>query len=616
LRETPEIKKQNTSRALTLALNDIKSADSVEPVLAPASDNDDRQHYDDGDNHQARAAFHFEEKGRLERLRESEFCANSVAFLVLFIPILILSIAYGYFIFATQAASVAYAGIWLPIARGFGLMLMITTQFVIFFMIRGLLTRIRLVVPKWTVLTSILDKHVLMHRLLAGSLVPASIVHTVAHYLGMARALELNPSGMTMPRAPGSETVYLSWPFVSGYVLWIILLLFAGLSAQSVRRKMFEVFHYPHLTLTWLWVVFLVNHGAIQWSGFGVPASVILVLPIFLAYGIERGLSIRAATNPAIHIESASVYGTTMVVQINLRGSNYKYHTGMYSMLRVPEISKYQWHPMTIASGSEHQLRLVMGIAGNWTDALAKLIMKAQSVPKGQPVKYPKIDVRGGYGAPASGIQIANYAIMVGGGVGATPFLSFLSSICNHELFEERAPGSVDYHQDYSNIVKARFYWVTREPADFIWVNYYQHIISSHPQLQNRVSLHLVLTKTLETTQTDTVSAAELALFWSAVRCALKNDAKAIQSTIGVPTQFGRPDWEKEFVDFASTVDLKTTPKEKTNAKIHLPKSRFTDAVEVGVYICGNVHLQKGCEQAAVKCNNHEIEFKLFIEEF
>jgi predicted ferric reductase len=601
------------AQAVGLALaeitdQEITSMESVESHLAPAAEDDDRHHWE-GDDHHARAAFRFEQKGQLEKFRESETAANAMAFSAMFIPMQIIGIAYGYYIYATSPKGIAYASLWLTVARCYGLMLCLTTLLIIFLMCRGILTKIRLSLHEESVLTSILDKHVLMHRMLGASLVPQSILHTGAHYLGLLRAMMVNPDENPLPRPPGSESVHLSWPVVSGYILWIILILFCGLSIKRVRRPMFEMFHYPHLILTWLWVTFLVNHGAIQWSGFGVPACFIVNLPIFLWYGIERGFQIRASTNPSIRIESALVYGKTMVIHVNLRGSDYTYLTGMYSMIRVPQISPYQWHPFTIASGSEHQLRLVIGVAGDWTGQLAKLIQNAQN---SHPVRYPAIDVRGGFGAPASGMKFAGHAIMVGGGVGATPFLSFLSSICNQELLGQTASRRVDY----SNIVKARFYWVTREPADFIWVNHYQEIISSHPNLQNRVSLQLLLTKTLETTKNANLSAAELALFWHSVSFALKCGGKAISKTIGVPTQFGRPNWEKEFIDFAATVDLKTAPMEKRTSMLAVPQSRFANAVEVGVYICGNVHLQKGCEQAAIKCNNQDIEFKLFIEEF
>jgi predicted ferric reductase len=593
-------------QALTGALNEISDTDCVE-MFDIHEAVDDETKYDDASAQHVRAGFNFETKSKAEKIRESEFFANLMAFSSVFIPMQILGIIYGYYIYATSPKSIAYASLWLTVARCYGLMLCLTTLVVIFLMCRGILTKIRVNLHEESFLSTVLDKHVLMHRLLAASMVPQAILHTVAHYLGLLRALVVNPDEAPIPRQPGSETVHLSWPVVSGYVLWVILILFCGLSIKRVRQPMFEVFHYPHLILTWLWVTFLVNHGAIQWSGFGVPACFLLNLPVFLWYAIERAYQIRASTHPAIHIESALVSGKTMVIHINLRGSAYEYATGMYSMIRVPAISPYQWHPLTIASGSEHQLRLVIGVAGNWTAALAKLLQNAQKVPLGQLPRYPEINVRGGFGAPASGMKFANHAIMVGGGVGATPFLSFLSSVCNQELLGHSASKRVDY----SSMVKARFYWVTREPTDFLWVNHYQEIISTHPTLKDRVSLHLLLTRTLETTKSDKVSAAELALFWHAVRCALANGAKSISRSIGVPTQFGRPNWQNEFVDFASTVDYKAAA-----AKHHKHPGAYPNAVEVGVYICGNVHLQKGCEEAAIKCNNHEIEFKLFIEEF
>merc|ERR1719171_1291618 len=100
-------------------------------------------------------------------------------------------------------------------------------------------------------------------------------------------------------------------------------------------------------------------------------------------------------------------------------------------MLKVPAISEFEWHPFTIASGGgKSKFQVLFAVVGDWTTQLKNLLVEAQSRNSRFP-QYPKICVRGGYGAPAEGMKDKEHIIMVGGGVGATPFLSFLSNICD-----------------------------------------------------------------------------------------------------------------------------------------------------------------------------------------
>merc|ERR1719197_1872928 len=127
-------------------------------------------------------------------------------------------------------------------------------------------------------------------------------------------------------------------------------------------------------------------------------------------------------------------------------------------MIKIPEISNYQWHPFTIASGGgKTKFQLLFATVGDWTNKLRDLLEISQKMDK----PYPKICVRGGYGAPATGMKDQEHIILVGAGVGATPFLSFLSNICS--CAQE---GGVDQFKDIKSAV---FYWLSREPDDFMW---------------------------------------------------------------------------------------------------------------------------------------------------
>jgi predicted ferric reductase len=556
------------------------------------------------------------QKSHLEELERSELWSNGLAFMSVYLPLRIIALLYVWYIWVARNDVVMFAGYWFLISRMEGLLLALLTMCVIFLMTRGLLKNVRNCFSEPNCITAILDKHVLIHRLLAGpSMVFSAFWHTLAHNLALVRALHTNPEAAQTLKGELSSNpseylesgAYGSWPNVTGYILLAILLGFCSLSNKRARKWSFEVFHYPHLIFTWLWVTFLISHGAMGWTGLGVPVCLILVFPIAMWYGIERGFHIRSSTEPAIFIESALVYGKSMVLQINLRGSDYSYTTGEYSMIRAPEFSMFQWHPFTIASSSEHQLRLIIGIQkeGSFTRELANRIQAAQKKAgeHGTPI-YPQINVRGGFGAPASGMHFAKHFVMVGGGVGATPFLSFLSSICNEWVMNKKLAAS---RIDFSHVRKARFYWVSRDVQDFTWVNHYSEVIRTHPDLAERISVHLILSQALEKTVEEGISAQELALFWHSLRVAMASGAKEINTCVGVPTQFGRPNWEKEFVDMASQIEAD----DKTSSKTYLAQQHT-----VGVYICGNPMIAVACEHAAVKVSNKDIEFKLFVEEF
>merc|ERR1719408_1137580 len=156
-------------------------------------------------------------------------------------------------------------------------------------------------------------------------------------------------------------------------------------------------------------------------------------------------------------------------------------------MLKVPEVSGYQWHPFTIASGGgQPKFHVLFAVVGDWTTAVKDLIVKAQESGKA----YPQICVRGGYGAPAAGMKDQKHIIMVGGGVGATPFLSFMSSISN-----SAKTGNFDA---FAGIQSAVFYWLSRDPDDFVWVNDYNTIVKDTPALRDKISVRLCLTKALD----------------------------------------------------------------------------------------------------------------------
>mmetsp|Transcript_26787 Transcript_26787/g.49298 ORF Transcript_26787/g.49298 Transcript_26787/m.49298 type:complete len:859 (+) Transcript_26787:66-2642(+) len=503
----------------------------------------------------------------------------------------------------------AFMGPWLLVSRGEAMAIIIYTIFMVLLMCRRLLTCLRSYMLWSSVLGIIVDKHVLVHRASGVMIVVSAVLHILGHLKGSIPAIIYETDNAVVNKAFTYGTKikfnFNSWteaaqcyPAVTGYVLIFLLCLFWASSNVRARLYSFELFHYLHLSLIVMWTIGLAAHGARQWLGIGVPLGLVGVAPVVVYYVIERIGDIQTGISPTIKISHAVITKRTVLLEIDTGSSGFSYETGMYCMLKVPTISEFQWHPFTIASaGNQHSFQVLFAVVGDWTTQLQDLLKESQR----NNTQYPEICIRGGYGAPAESMKDKRHIVMVGAGVGATPFLSFLSNICS--------AAKAGTKSQFDDLCSAVFYWVTREPEDFVWVNHYISVIQAMPSLKDRVSVRLCLSKSLETSAKKGCSAAELALFWLGVQTALRKVRETeLSKELGAPTQFGRPNWEKEFQTCA---DEALEHQKKTLFKVE-----DDGPLEISVFACGNKMLIASLEEACENMTDDTTAFRLFAEEF
>jgi len=476
-------------------------------------------------------------------------------------------------------------------------------------------------------LETIVDKHVLMHRWLGVMMVVCAFFHILGHFLGSLPAImgETDTEKINAAFTHGTHIAFnfMTWrgalmcrPAYTGLILVALLICFWSFSCERVRRWYFQAFQYPHFILMTLWVITLTAHGSKQWLGIGVPLGLCVALPALLFFAIERWLHIRAACHPAIKIAGHDLKKRVIMLDIDTAGSGYEHETGMYCMLRVPKISEWEWHPFTIASGGEEdgKVRVMMAVVGDWTKSLYALINEVQT----QQVPYPVINLRGGYGAPAQSMASRKHIVMVGAGVGATPFLSFLANVCHAAQDNKRS--------QFDGLISGQFFWVTREPEDFLWVKRYTNTIAKTPSLASRLKVNLCLTKAMDTTASKDVSAAEAAIFWLGALAAVRFGAEgqtAVFKELGVPTQFGRPNWVKELTKVAETLPSAGAERKTTGNPWSIFGSSGTggevtgvEPEEVCVYVCGNQMLTDSVREACEAASTEQVVFLLFAEQF
>lgn len=199
----------------------------------------------------------------------------------------------------------------------------------------------------------------------------------------------------------------------------------------------------------------------------------------------------------------------------------FRYKSGQYMFVQCPAVSPFEWHPFSITSApGDDYLSVHIRQLGDWTRELKRVFAEACEPPVAgksgllradETTKkcLPKLLIDGPYGAPAQDYRNYDVLLLVGLGIGATPFISILKDLLNNIVkMEEQADSIADggKESDLSfgstdssssarvspkrkKILKttnAYFYWVTREQGSFDW---FKGVMNEVAEMDQRVIL-------------------------------------------------------------------------------------------------------------------------------
>jgi len=124
------------------------------------------------------------------------------------------------------------------------------------------------------------------------------------------------------------------------------------------------------------------------------------------------------------------------VMELQIKKEKTTVRAGQYIFLSCPEISYFQWHPFTLTSAPEEDyLSVHIRIVGDFTDALAKACgcdfdSKDKADKEGGVVLpsvnrvLPRVMVDGPFGSASEDFLKYESVLLVGAGIGVTPFAS------------------------------------------------------------------------------------------------------------------------------------------------------------------------------------------------
>ncbi|KAI9666767.1 MAG: hypothetical protein M1831_001543 [Alyxoria varia] len=265
------------------------------------------------------------------------------------------------------------------------------------------------------------DRHQSFHIWMAVTTMIAGIFHALSHLSGtfVHGSREVyQPAVAAIIGKSATPMSYSDWirtrPGWTGIAMTLIFFVMGLLSIPQIRRMRYEVFQLGHI-LMFAFVGLLVAHGTRSllqkpMMGYWLIVPFLLVISERL-HRVYRGFVRIPATLEVVDSDT---------VRISWEHQSYmgwRYSAGQYALLQIPELSLFQWHPFTISGCKGKTLQFHIKTDGNWTSKLRSLPNKIA------------IGVDGPYGAPAQRFYEYDRALVIGAGIGVTPFSAILTDL-------------------------------------------------------------------------------------------------------------------------------------------------------------------------------------------
>lgn len=292
----------------------------------------------------------------------------------------------------------------------------------------------------------------------------------------------------------------------------ICLMVIFGTSLEKPRRANFERFWYLH-HLFIVFFVFWSVHGAFCMikpdtapfcKGIGVFWEFWMFGGIlYLGERVLREMRGRHST-----FVSKVVQHPSNVCEIQIKKVNTKTRAGQYIFLCCPEVSIWQYHPFTLTSAPEEDyISVHVRCVGDFTKALANALgckfekesKDGEKAEDGSDVVgvskngagddvdptirkvLPRVYIDGPFGSASEDVFKYEVAVLVGAGIGVTPFASILKSIWYR----------LNYPQMKTRLRKVYFFWVCRDFGSFEWFRSLLLAIEAQ-DFDSRIEIHTV----------------------------------------------------------------------------------------------------------------------------
>ncbi|KAM9854893.1 dual oxidase 1 [Aulostomus maculatus] len=417
------------------------------------------------------------------------------------------------------------------------------------------------------------DAAIDFHRFMAMTAIILSIVHSLGHVVNIYifSISDFSILSCLFPRVfinNGSELpLKWSWWFfetIPGMTGVLLLLTFAFIyvfASHYFRRISFRGFwitHYLYIVVYMLTVI----HGS--FALLQKPHFYIFLIPPATLFLLDKliSLSRKKVEIPVVRAELLPSGVTHLEFK---RPQGFVYRSGQWVRIACLMLGTDEYHPFTLTSAPhEETLSLHIRAVGPWTSQLRELYTEENLL---EHRSYPKLYLDGPFGEGHQEWTDFDVSVLVGGGIGVTPFASILKDL----VFKSSIKSKIQCKKVY-------FIWVTRTQHQFEWVSDIIREVEEMDTLE-LVSVHTYITQVAEKFDLRTT------MLYVCERHFQKVWNRSLFTGLKSVTHFGRP----PFTSFFSSLQ-----------DVHPEVGKF------GVFSCGPPGLTKNVEKACQQMNKRD----------
>ncbi|KAH6783335.1 respiratory burst oxidase protein F [Perilla frutescens var. hirtella] len=262
---------------------------------------------------------------------------------------------------------------------------------------------------------------------------------------------------------------------VTGILMLIFMIIAFTLATRWFRRSLiklpkpfdrltgYNAFWYSHHLFAFVYIL-LIIHGTFLYlvhHWYKKTTWMYLAVPVLL-YAGERTL--RFFRSGFYSVRLVAIYpGNVLTLQMS-KPPQFRYKSGQYMFVQCPAVSPFEWHPFSITSAPDDDfLSIHIRQLGDWTHELKRVFAEACELPvsgksgllradENTKKSMPKLLIDGPYGAPAQDYRNYDVLLLVGLGIGATPFISILKDLLNNIVKMEEQAGVIEMHNYLTSV--------------------------------------------------------------------------------------------------------------------------------------------------------------------
>ncbi|XP_062276975.1 dual oxidase 1 [Scomber scombrus] len=417
------------------------------------------------------------------------------------------------------------------------------------------------------------DAAIDFHRFMAMTAIILTVVHSLGHVVNIYifSISDLSILSCLFPKVlanNGSELPF-KWywwffetvPGMTGVLLLFVFAFMYVFASHYFRRISFRGFWLTHYLYVVVYILTVI-HGS--FALLQSPRFYIYLIPPALLFLLDKliSLSRKKVEIPVVRAELLPSDVTHLEFK---RPQGFVYRSGQWVRIACLVLGTDEYHPFTLTSAPhEETLSLHIRAVGPWTSQLRELYTEENLLEFGS---YPKLYLDGPFGEGHQEWIDYEVSVLVGGGIGVTPFASILKDL----VFKSSIRSKIQCKKVY-------FIWVTRTQRQFEWLS---DIIREVEELdtQELVSVHTYITQVAEKFDLRTT------MLYVCERHFQKVWNRSLFTGLRSVTHFGRP----PFVSFFSSLQ-----------EVH------PEVGKIGVFSCGPPGLTKNVEKACQQMNKRD----------